>query len=274
MKKLDFIIVGAMKAGTSSLAFQLEDNLQFCIPQQELHFFSDEENFSKGVEWYESFFKDCDSDKIFGEKTPTYSYSEKVPKRIFDYNSKVKLVWIFRNPVDRAYSNYWHSVRTGGESFSFEKAVKLESERIKENIFRGYLKRSIYIEQVERYLKFFDIKNMHFILFEEFVKNPTEIMRKLFEFLEAPFNNFQYKDEIRNIAIIPRLPRLLRRSREVLGEKSLIYRGVRFSLMRGRKPGYAKLSPELRAELKEYFKEHNEKFKNLTGLDITAWDKK
>ena len=57
MRKLDFIIVGAMKAGTSSLAFQLKDNPQVCIPLKELHFFDNEDNFSKGVEWYESFFK-------------------------------------------------------------------------------------------------------------------------------------------------------------------------------------------------------------------------
>ncbi len=273
MRKLDFIIVGAMKAGTSSLAFQLKDNPQVCIPLKELHFFDNEDNFSKGVEWYESFFKDCSSSGIIGEKTPTYSYSEKVPKRIFDYNPEVKIVWIFRNPVDRAYSNYWHAVKAGVENLSFEKAVKLESKRIEQDIFKGYLKRSIYIEQVERYLKFFDIKNMHFLLFEEFLQNPTENMRKLFKFLDIPFNNFQYKDEIRNITIIPRMPRLLRRTREILGEKSLMYRGVRFILSRGKKPGYAKLSSELRAELNEHFKNHNEKLKNLTGLNITAWEK-
>jgi len=274
MKKLDFIIVGAMKAGTNSLALQLNSNPQVCIPLKEAHYFDNEENFSKGVEWYESFFKECSINNVIGEKTPTYSYSEKVPRRIYDYNSNVKLVWIFRNPVDRAYSNYWHAVKLGSEKYSFEKAVKLESKRIREDIFKGYLKRSIYIEQVERYLKFFDISNMHFLLLEEFVKNPTENMRKLFEFLNVPFNNFQYIDEIRNITVIPRIPRLLRRIREIIDEKSLIYRGVRFIATRGTKPGYAKISPELRAKLNIYFEEHNEKLKDLTGLNITTWKKK
>ncbi len=263
-----------MKAGTNSLALQLNSNPQVCIPLKEAHFFDNDGNFSKGIEWYENFFKDCSSDQIIGEKTPTYSYSEKVPKRIFDYNSEVKLVWIFRNPADRTYSNYWHAVKLGSEKFSFEKAVKLESKRIEEDIFKGYLKRSIYIEQVERYLKFFDIRNIHFLLFEEFVKNPTESMRKLFEFLNVPFNNFQYIDEIRNITVIPRIPRLLKKTREIIGEKSLIYRGFRFIAKRGIKPGYAKLSPELRAELNEHFKEHNEKLKDLTDLNISIWEKK
>lgn len=274
MKKLDFIIVGAMKAGTTSLAFQLTDNPQICIPLQELHFFDNDENFKKGLEWYESFFKECDPETIFGEKTPTYSYSEKVPERIFDYNPEIKIVWIFRNPVDRAYSNYWHAIKTGNENLSFAKAVKLESERIKRDIFKGYLKRSIYIEQIERYLKFFKIENMHFLIFEEFLKDPIEHMRELFKFLNVPFNNFQYKDEIRNITKIPRTPRLLKKSREILGEKSLFYRGFRFINTRGKKPGYAKLSPELRAKLNEYFESHNENLKILTGLNVEVWKKR
>ncbi|MCG3225827.1 MAG: sulfotransferase domain-containing protein [Candidatus Heimdallarchaeota archaeon] len=273
MRKLDFIIVGAMKAGTSSLAFQLRNNPQVFIPLEEIHFFDNEENFSKGVKWYENIFKNCSVDSIIGEKTPTYSYSKKVPQRIFEYNPDIKLVWIFRNPVDRAYSNYLHAIKSGSENLSFEEAIKLESKRIAQDVFKGYLKRSIYIEQVERYLNFFDLKNMHLLLFEDFVKNPTETMSELFKFLEVSFNNYQYKDEIRNITLIPRIPKLLRRTRKVFGENSLVYRGVQFIAFKGKEPGYAKLSKELRAELTEYFVNHNEKLRDLTGLNTKIWEK-
>ncbi|MHA1199811.1 MAG: sulfotransferase family protein [Candidatus Heimdallarchaeaceae archaeon] len=274
MKKLDFIIVGAMKAGTSSIAFQLSHNPQICIPTDEVHYFNNEENFCKGIEWYESKFKNCNRDSIIGEKTPTYSYDEKVPERINDYNPDIKLVWTFRNPVDRAYSNYLHAVRFGRESYSFKKAIRNEPERIKKNIFRGYLKRSIYIEQIERYLEFFDKKQMYFILFEDFVKNPVEIMKGLFKFLNVSFNDFKYQDEIKNITVIPRMPRLLRKTVETFGDRSIVSKGVRFITLRGKKPGYAKLSPELRYELNEYFSEYNKKLSDLTGLDISAWNKK
>ncbi|MCK5157664.1 MAG: sulfotransferase domain-containing protein [Candidatus Heimdallarchaeota archaeon] len=274
MRKLEFIIVGAMKAGTSSLAFQLKNNSQVFIPLKEIHFFDNDENYSKGVEWYENIFKNCSPDSIIGEKTPTYSYSEKVPQRIYEYNPEIKLVWILRNPVDRAYSNYLHAVISGREKLSFKKAIKSESKRIKQDIFKGYLKRSIYIEQIERYLKFFDIKNMYFLLFEEFVLNPVETMRKLYTFLEVPFNNYQYIDEIRNITLIPRIPRLYRKTREVFGEDSLIYRGVQYIAIKGKKPGYRKLSQELRSELNEYFYAYNEKLKDLTGLNIEVWKNK
>ena len=57
-----------MKAGTSSLAFQLRNNPQVFIPLKEIHFFDNEENFSKGVKWYENIFKNCSVDSIIGKR--------------------------------------------------------------------------------------------------------------------------------------------------------------------------------------------------------------
>ncbi|MCE7740851.1 MAG: sulfotransferase domain-containing protein [Candidatus Heimdallarchaeota archaeon] len=273
MKKLDFIIVGAMKAGTSSLAFQLKHNPQICIPLKEVHYFNNEENYNKGIQWYEGIFKDCNPENIIGEKTPTYSYLEKVPERIYEYKSDIKLVWIFRNPLSRSYSNYWHAVKSGRENYSFDKAVRKEPERLKKDVWKGYLKRSIYAEQIERYLNFFDKKQMYFMIFEDFVRNPVENMKGLFKFLRVSFNNFEYQDEIRNITIIPRIPRLLRKSSEIFHEKSLIHKGIQFLAIKRKKPGYTKISPEIKEELKHYFIDHNRKLADLTGLDVSIWDK-
>ncbi len=274
MKKLDFMIVGTMKSGTSTLALQLDQNPDICIPLDEIHYFNNEENFKKGEKWYESKFEECEKDCIIGEKTPTYSYLEKVPKRIFEYNPDIKLIWAFRNPVDRSFSNYYHAIRLGSEKYSFKKAVKLEPIRIKKDVFKGYVTRSKYIEQVKRYLKYFSIEQMHFILFEEFVKNPIPVLEDLFDFLEVPFNDFEYQDEIRNVALIPRAPRFLRKSREILGETALLYRIIRKLSFMGRKPGYKKISPKLREELNDYFIEYNKQLEELTGLDVSIWQKK
>lgn len=158
----DFIIVGTMKAGTTSLAHYLKQHPQIFMPNREVHFFNNEDNYKKGVKWYKKQFKKASNDSVIGEKTPTYSYLKKVPKRIHDILPEVKLIWIFRNPVDRTYSNYWHAYKKGMERLSFEKAIKNEKQGIKENIFYGYKKRSIYVEQVKRYLKFFPKNKMFF----------------------------------------------------------------------------------------------------------------
>ena len=271
MKKLDFIIVGAMKAGTSSLAFQLQHNPDICIPLKEIHFFDNDQNYSKGIKWYEENFTNCDQQKLIGEKTPTYSYLEKVPKRIQEYNQEIKLIWIFRNPIERAYSNYWHAVKSGVERKSFEKAVQKETEHIKKDIFKGYLKRSIYVDQIDSYLEFFEKKQMFFMLFEDFVKNPLDNMHNLFKFLKVPFNDFKYADEIRNVTVIPRIPVLLRKSSELFRESSLMYRGVQFLAFKGKKPGYPKLSSALKIELDHYFADYNKELSDLTGLDLAPW---
>jgi hypothetical protein len=274
MKKLDFMIVGTMKSGTSSLAFQLAQSPYICIPPDEIHYFNNEENFKKGEKWYESKFEGCNKDCIIGEKTPAYSYLEKVPKRIFDYNPDIKLIWIFRNPVDRSYSNYLHALKLGSEKYRFKKAVKIEHKRIKEDVVKGYVTRSKYIEQVERFLEYFSIEKMHFILFEEFAKNPILVIKNVFDFLEIPFNDFEYQDEIINITRVPRAPRFLRKSREILGETALLYRMIRKLSYMGRKPGYKKISPKLREKLNEYFSEYNKRLEELTGLDVSIWQKK
>ncbi|MEX0719992.1 MAG: sulfotransferase domain-containing protein [Balneolaceae bacterium] len=164
MKLPDFIIVGTMKSGTSTLGHYLRQHKNIFMPKDEVYFFDAtggyKDRWEKGIDWYREQFKDADENQIVGEKTPTYCYLVEVPERIYELLPEVKLIWIFRKPFDRAYSNYWHAVRNGGEKESFEYAEEDEQDRIKENIWNGYLQRSNYIKQVENYLKYFSLDQM------------------------------------------------------------------------------------------------------------------
>ncbi len=273
MKKTDVIIVGAMKAGTSSLAFHMNNHPSISMPLEEVHFFDLESNFNKGYEWYENIFSEYNEDNLIGEKTPTYCYLEKVPQRIYDYNPEVKLIWIFRNPINRAYSNYWHSVKRGNEKLSFEQSVEQEETRIKENVFKGYLQRGIYYKQIKNYLNYFSHEQMHYLLFEKFIKNPLKELEQIFSFLEIPkSDDYQYIEEVRHKTIIPRRPRLLKKIGETFGIDSFIFRVLSSLCYKGKKPGYPELSRHTRKMLKEFFKEPNQKLKELTGLETEIWD--
>ena len=137
----NFVIVGIMKSGTTSLADLLSANEQIFIPEKELHFFDNygghKDRWSLGLSWYKKQFLNASSAQLIGEKTPTYSYLNDVPKRIFETLPNVKLIWIFRNPINRTYSNYWHAVISGIENKSFNYAINNESKRIKKNIWLG-----------------------------------------------------------------------------------------------------------------------------------------
>jgi len=268
--KIDFIIVGAMKAGTSSLGFHLNNHPDVYLPEKELQFFNDDQKFSKGYDFYYKLFKP-DREKVLGEKTPTYSYQENVAERIYKFNPKVKLIWIFRNPVDRAYSNYLHAVKNGSELLSFKSAVENESERIKTDIWKGYVERSIYIKQVEWYLQWFREEQMHFVVFEEFKANPEKELKKVFDFLEVDSSNSFYKVEERNRTVMPRSTISLYYARKYFGPSSLFFKVVYKINTVGKTPGYQIMSNNTRKVLGERFVEHNKRLHDVTGLDLELW---
>ena len=205
----DFIIVGAMKAGTTTLADYLRHHSEIYMPEEELHFFDARggytDRWERGVKWYEKQFESADPSDICGEKTPTYSCLPSVPERIYQVVPDVKIIWILRNPVDRSYSNYWHAVRAGAEKLSFEEAVKQEDERIKENIWKGYVRRSHYINQIDRFLEYFDRESMHFCLFANMKNNLVSLINEVTVFLGAGDGGVdpQATEKKENMTVLP-----------------------------------------------------------------------
>ena len=104
-KSPSFLIVGALKAGTTTLTDELVKHPEIGVPVKELHFFN--ANYEKGLAWYEQQFGRC-SEQIVGEATPTYGYHPHLPKIIKRDYPNVKIIWILRDPVFRSYSNYVH----------------------------------------------------------------------------------------------------------------------------------------------------------------------
>lgn len=268
----DFIIVGAMKAGTTTLMRYLVRNPQICIPDYEVHFFDDDKNYEKGLEWYSSHFSQSERIKAIGEKTPTYSYDPKVAERIYKALPDTKLVWLFRNPVDRTYSNYIHALLRGTEKFSFKEALKKEEERIEKNIFKGYKRRSIYAEQVERFLEYYPQEKMHFIIFENFIQNPDKELQRLFEFLEVGNNLKSEKSESikANQSYVPFSVPLQYYSYKFWGD-SLPHKVINYfnRLFSSTVPP---LSDEIRSELETYFSEYNKQLSELINMKLDIWE--
>lgn len=190
----DFFVVGAQKAGTTSLHDRLVKHPNVCLPKlKETQFFAFEEKFSRGFDWYCAQFPDCHQDQIMGEICPDYMYFERAAERMRSCVEFPKLIFIFREPLKRAYSHYLMSVRQGFESLSFDDALKKEDERLAHNdssvIYHSYMARGAYAEQVERYLAVFPSAEYLFIKFEDLTDNGC-IGRKTFfdicDFLGLP----------------------------------------------------------------------------------------
>jgi [heparan sulfate]-glucosamine 3-sulfotransferase 3 len=187
----DFLIVGAMKSGTSTLAAYLAMHPVLHLPPIEIHYFDREANYRRGPEWYaRQQQRGCPPNRrdsvLFGEKTPTYSYQRDCAERIHQLAPDVKLIWIFLDPVERAYSNYLHRRKKGSDLVEFTEAVATESERIKTDRFFGYVERSKYILQIERYLQYFTLDQMHFLTFEALLEQPLDALNGIATFLGRP----------------------------------------------------------------------------------------
>jgi hypothetical protein len=148
-----FLVVGTMKGGTSALVRGVKQHPDVWTPgAKEMHFF--DEHFAKGLDWYEAQFAEATPGAVVGEATPGYMYGEEVVDRMTTTLPDARYVAILRDPVDRAYSHYWHNVRRGRESLTFDEALAAESASLdgsdptRPPVHFAYLDRSRYLDQL------------------------------------------------------------------------------------------------------------------------------
>ncbi len=205
----DFLIIGAQKAGTTSLYSYLITHRSVAPAiKKEIHFFDLPQNFSRGVRWYRAHFPTYLSvylrrlrgeGAITGEATPYYIFHPLVPARVWRLSPQMKLIAVLRNPIDRAFSHYHHSVKYGYETLTFEEAIGREPERLAGEVKRiradqgyhsinhmhfSYLTRGLYADQLEEWLKFFPRGQILVIKSEDLASDPDPVLREVTEFLE------------------------------------------------------------------------------------------
>lgn len=195
--EVDFIGVGAQKAGTSWVYACLYEHPEICAPVKEIHFFS-RPRFEKGKEWYEAHFKNCAAGHTKGEFSTSYLYSSEAPNRIKKCYPDVRLIAILRNPIDRAYSHYRNAIKAGeiAKETSFEQFFCAEE---------SCLKQGLYAEQLKRYLHCFKKEQLLVLIYEDSKKDPETFIRTIYSFLEVTpdFKPTMLHSEV-NIARTPR----------------------------------------------------------------------
>jgi hypothetical protein len=204
VEKLNFIVAGAQKSGTTALHYFLQKHADITLgDQQEMHFFDDEELFSRPVDYaaLHCHFAPMRATTIAGECTPSYLYWKPAAERIWKYNPDIKLLVLLRNPIDRAFA-HWNMQRfKGRESLDFIAAVNAEKNRIAqplslESRLFSYVDRGFYSEQLERFLKFFPREQLKVIKFEAFRNQQQEALNSICEFLGVkPLGRVRSKDK-------------------------------------------------------------------------------
>ena len=175
----NFIVIGAMKSGTTSLFHYLQSHPQvFMSPLKEVDFFAAELNWDRGLDWYRRQFSGASPDAVaIGEASTSYSkYPEYggVPDRIAATLPDVRLIYVVRNPVDRIRSHYQHRSLIGAEREPIERAV-LEDPR--------YVDCSRYAFQIRQYLRVFPQEQLLVVSSEDLRRDRERTIRGIYGFL-------------------------------------------------------------------------------------------
>ena len=216
MSQLDFLIVGAQKSGSTSLrAFLGEQEKDIFILNRELHFWNRKGQYQDGagLSTYLENFAEAKPNQIKGEKSPSYLVSQEAPERIHKHFPEVKIIAILRNPIDRAYSAYWHGRRVGAieTSTTFGEAVR----NYKVNQGKPYgdmVTPGFYSQQIARYLNFFPLKQLHVISFESTLTQSGDELHGVLKFLLPNSAIANQESQLafpkRNVARASRFPKL------------------------------------------------------------------
>jgi hypothetical protein len=259
-----YIIAGAMRSGTTALNSYLREHPDVAVSStKEVHFF--DSFYDRGVEWYREQFPHSESARAVGEATPNYMFSTTALDRIKETLPDVKLVVMLRNPIDRAYSHYWHDKARGKTEGDFGENVKREMDG---DQGLNYIARGRYRAQIEHILERFPPTALHVEVFEDMVDRPDDLYASVCRFigvdhsfrpesLGAPVNNFV---EFRSLALRHASQKLPGRLRDVIGR-----------LNTKRKESYPPMPARLRNRLADEFATANQGLEELIGRSL-SWD--
>lgn len=255
----DYLIIGAKKGGTSSLTnwlIQHPDNLRMFPsfqPLKSAHFF--DIDYHRGVDWYRGHFptertRAQHPGAIVGEASPYYMFHPAAAGRARAVVPDAKIVAVLRNPVSRAYSNYWDRVSAGTETLpTFEAAIAAEAERMADvDHYRlrtdpgyyslahdqfSYLARGRYLEHLSTWLDAYPAEQVLVLRGEDMYGDPAGVFARVQRFLG-----------LREVAV----------DTKTYNERS--------------KPP---IDPRTKARLAEYYRPHNAALYERLGRDL-GWD--
>ncbi len=201
--KVNFVVAGTQKGGTSALDKYLRENQNILMAtKKEVHFFDTESNFDKTINYskYHSNFKNISKNTILGEVTPIYMYWYDAPRRIWNYNPQMKFIIILRNPIERAYSQ-WNMQRDRKvDDLSFTEAIRTEEQRCKDALplqhrLFSYIDRGFYTEQLKRIWHFFPKEQTLILKSQNLKYKPNKTLSRISKFLDVQdFQKLKHKD--------------------------------------------------------------------------------
>lgn len=250
----DFVIIGVQKGGTTSLYdFVIDHPKVVAAARKEVSYFSALHDL--GPAWYRSQFPTrlgVRRGKLTGEATPAYIFNRKAPEHMKVLLPDIRMVVVLRNPVDRAYSQWQMNLRNGKipSETTFEQALDIEAEawarhpdiRIYDPAdpmdlyFNSYLARGIYADQLKHWFRYYSREQFLMLATEDLLRERNHTLNRMFDFLGLEHHETTLPNT--NVTTYH----------------------------------HHRMSHKTRSRLVEYFLPHNERLRQLTGLN-PDWDR-
>jgi hypothetical protein len=297
----NFFIIGAQKAGTTSLYHYLRQHPQvYMSPVKEPFFFNHEigpdgrvvkESFGgpgrsrnpkfADLEEYRALFEGVKEELAVGEASVLYIYVPGTAERIERYAPGAKAIALLRDPAERAYSAFKYALRIGAEPLAdFARALREEEGRVRDNWHYAlhYRSRGFYHAQLGRYYEMFGRERVGVWLYEDLKEDPVGVSQSVFRFLGVD-DSFVPDASLRhNPASVPKgeaarlairfMNTMLPAVRKVVPSAYKVRRLVNTWILTEESPP---LDPGVRAELIEGYREDVLKLEELIGRDLSAW---
>ncbi len=264
----NFLVIGAMKAGTTSLFSYLAGHPDVSMPwSKELDFFSNEDRWRLGTAWYEAQFPD--EAVAVGEASPNYTKRHLFPEtadRIMATLPGVRLIYLVRDPIERLQSMYVDMLAYGGETRPIDEAVRADSD---------YVLTSCYGYQLEPFVALSGTENLLVASAARLRDDRIDTLREIYRFLEIDNDYLPAGiDQDINTRAEKRVSRRLgRRLQKSDRYRSVIDADARWSRLhqacftRPPRRSDVELSGDVLAELHERFSEDRKLLASLLGHD-------
>ncbi len=263
-KKVELFHVGPQKSGTTWFYSCLAEHPEIaCSEKDSIHYF--DMYYHKGERWYLDHFRAAKEGQLLFDPTYTYLRSPQAPERIASHNEEAKIIITLRNPIDRAFSHYWHEKKKGKYNFAFSEVFS------NYDLFSSWIEPGFYALHIKRFAEYFPRHRILFLLFDELVENPERLLEKALEFIGV---RHKFKPSVLNKKINQAgtkkniVFKLLNLVSKYAGEINPAFRKISDI---GRAEYVKGISPETRAMLYEMFEADIAETERIARLDLTSW---
>jgi hypothetical protein len=270
----NFLVIGAMKGGTSSLYRYLRDHPEiFMPPVKEPLFFSS--NWDRGLGWYERLFDGAGHATAIGEASTEYTaypHIPDVPMRVAKLLPDVRLVYIIRHPIDRMLSEYHYNLVRG-----LERDLSADRSLLEDSTYYNV---SCYALQIEQYLEHFSRDQLLVLKSDNLKRDRVQTLERVYEFLGVDsswqpshlWEEFQTSSKKRSRRPVDHALRRVPGYRRLASAAPLSLKQVKYRMTTRKAPPKPTLSDGARREIEDRLRDDVRRLRRLLGEDLGEWE--